>query len=100
MTVSAPGFLAHRTGDAVAVAVQDLQPGAVAGGYLDSDQVEEVALRHQVPLGHKLALRDVAQGEEVIEYGLPIGRATAPIERGDYVHIHNVRSVKWQTSVA
>ena len=100
MTPPAPAFLAHRTGDAVGVAVQDLDPGAVTGGYLDSDQVEEVELRHHVPLGHKLALRDVAAGQEVIEYGLPIGRATAAIERGDYVHTHNLRSIKWQTSVA
>jgi len=100
MTVPAPGFLAHRTGDAVAVAVQDLEPGAVTGGYLDSDAVEEVELHLHVPLGHKLALRDVPAGDEVIEYGLPIGRATAPIERGHYVHTHNVRSIKWQTSVA
>lgn len=40
--------------------------------------------------GHKYALRDIAQGENVIKYGNPIGHATAPIKAGDHVHTHNV----------
>jgi len=95
-----PDFLAHREGDAVAVAVRDLSPGTVSGAYLDTDAEVEVDLRHEVPLGHKLALADVAAGAEVIEYGLPIGAASSEISRGDYVHTHNVRSIRWQTSVA
>ncbi len=47
-----------------------------------------------------MALRDVARGDRVIEYGLPIGIASVDIARGDYVHTHNLRSAKWQTSVA
>ncbi len=43
-------------------------------------------------LGHKLARRAIARGEKVIKYGVPIGRATVPIARGDHVHVHNVRS--------
>ena len=40
--------------------------------------------------GHKYALQDIAQGENVIKYGNPIGHATAPIKAGDHVHTHNV----------
>ena len=100
MTDQHPAFFAHQEGDAVAVAVRDLEPGPVVGGYLSSEATEEVELAHAVPLGHKVALRDVAQGDRVIEYGLPIGIASADIARGDYVHTHNLRSAKWQTSVA
>ena len=95
-----PDFLAHREGDAVAVAVRDLSPGIVTGAYLDTDSEIEVELRHEVPLGHKLAITDVPAGAEVIEYALPIGTAISDISRGDYVHTHNVRSIRWQTSVA
>ena len=84
----------------VAVAVRDLTPGTVRGAYLDTDADVEVELRHDVPLGHKLALADVASGADVIEYGLRIGTASQDIHRGDYVHTHNVRSARWQTSVA
>jgi (2R)-sulfolactate sulfo-lyase subunit alpha len=95
-----PDFLAHKEGDMVGVAVRDLRPGAVHGAYLDTDADVSVELRHEVPLGHKLALTDVPAGTEVIEYGLRIGIASQAIGKGDYVHIHNVRSARWQTSVA
>ena len=40
--------------------------------------------------GHKYALRDIAAGENVIKYGMPIGHATCPIRKGEHVHVHNV----------
>ena len=43
-------------------------------------------------LGHKLAARDIAPGERIVKYGVPIGSATRPIPRGDHVHLHNMKS--------
>ena len=40
--------------------------------------------------GHKYALRDIAAGEDVVKYGMPIGHATAPIKKGEHVHTHNL----------
>ncbi len=40
--------------------------------------------------GHKYALRDIAAGENVIKYGMPIGHATSAIRKGEHVHVHNV----------
>jgi len=68
--------------------------------YLDDRAPESVEVKSPVPLGHKVALADVASGADVIEYGLRVGIASADITRGDYVHTHNVRSARWQTSVA
>ncbi|MBO5267912.1 MAG: altronate dehydratase [Muribaculaceae bacterium] len=42
------------------------------------------------PRGHKVALRPIAKGEEVIKYGFPIGRATQDIAEGEWVHSHNL----------
>lgn len=42
--------------------------------------------------GHKYALRDIAEGGEIIKYGMPIGRATCPIAKGELVHVHNVKT--------
>ena len=42
--------------------------------------------------GHKYALRDIAEGENIIKYGQPIGHATEDIKRGDHVHTHNVKT--------
>ncbi len=46
----------------------------------------------QIPAGHKYALRKISQGEYVIKYGEIIGRATAEIAEGEWVHTHNVKS--------
>ena len=45
-----------------------------------------------IPIGHKFALRDIDIGEDVIKYGHSIGRATAKISKGEWVHTHNLHS--------
>lgn len=89
-----PGFLAHHDGDLVGVAVRDLEPGPVAGGYLTGPVSISVQLTEPVMLGHKLALADIAAGQEIIEYGEPVGIATRDIRQGEHVHVHNVRSAR------
>ena len=69
--------------DNVAVALRDLPAGQVACG---------VTLRGPIPQGHKFALRGIAAGQPVIKYGHPIGRATARIPSGAWVHTHNMKS--------
>lgn len=43
-----------------------------------------------VPVGHKVAIRPVAEGSPVIKYGHVIGYATRDIAAGDHVHTHNL----------
>jgi len=42
--------------------------------------------------GHKYALRDIAAGENIIKYGMPIGHATCAIKKGEHVHVQNVKT--------
>lgn len=49
-----------------------------------------IVARDDIPRGHKIALTDVPAGENIIKYGLPIGRATQDIEAGAHVHTHNL----------
>lgn len=93
-TSAEPAFLVHRDGDLVGVAVRDLDPGPAEGGYLTGSASVRVQLTEAVPLGHKLALADIAAGQEIIEYGQPVGIATRDIRHGDHVHVHNVRSAR------
>jgi (2R)-sulfolactate sulfo-lyase subunit alpha len=90
----APQFLAHRDGDLVGVAVRDLEPGPATGGYLSGPASLSVRLTEPVPLGHKLALADIAAGQDIIEYGQRVGVATRDIKQGQHVHLHNVRSAR------
>ena len=70
-------------GDNVAVALEPLDAG---------EQILGVTLAENIPAGHKFALRAIAEGENVVKYGFPIGHATAPIAPGAWVHTHNVKT--------
>lgn len=93
--MSGTDLLAHHDGDAVAVAVKDLGPGSSSVGYLDESPSATVEVTEQIPLGHKVALQDLALGAEVVEYGTVIGRTTRDIGTGEHVHVHNVKGERW-----
>lgn len=92
----APHFLIHREGDHVGVAVRDVEPGRRRAVYMDSDRQVEVEVIEAVPLGHKIALSDLPEGSDVVEYGVRVARCRSQIRRGELVHVHNVGSVRWQ----
>ena len=94
----APHFLVHNEGDHVGVAVQDVEPGPVRAVYMDSDREVELEAREPVPLGHKIALVDLGAGADVIEYGVRVGLTRTAIARGALVHVHNIRSARWEQS--
>ncbi len=95
---TAPHFLVHNEGDHVGVAVQDGEPGPCRAVYMDTDREVEVEVVEAVPLGHKVALEDLGSGDRVIEYEVPIGVTRAAVRRGQLVHVHNLRSARWQSS--
>lgn len=101
---SSPGaggvdFLAHNQGDDVAVAVRDTGPGEARAAYLNSGDRFGITAREAIPLGHKIALRDLGASEDVLEYGVLIGLTRGPVAAGQLVHTHNLRSARWQKSV-
>ena len=74
--------------DNVIVALSPLAKGtavAVPG-------VGEVAAAEDIPQGHKMAVRAIAAGENVVKYGLPIGHVTGDIQPGQWLHTHNVKT--------
>ena len=90
------GILLHEPDDDVGVAVLDLKKGStVSAVTLEGKSVGSVKLRENVPLGHKVALRDVAKERAVIKYGRQIGKAVQPIAKGAHVHIHNLKTMRW-----
>ena len=89
-------FLAHERSDNVGVATVDIKAGEVAKGlYMDTQSPVEVRALNEIPLGHKVALRDLKVGDTVIKYGHDIGRVTADIKMGEHVHIHNLKTKRW-----
>ena len=69
---------------------------AVAGGRVEVRDKKgnraELTIHSDIPYGHKVALRDVHIGEDIIKYGESLGEATKEIAAGDYVHVHNLDS--------
>lgn len=77
--------------DNVATAIEPLNAGSKVSVEVQG-RLDEVKLLSDIPMGHKLALRDIDEGEPVIKYGERIGQSTARIARGEHVHVHNVVS--------
>ena len=96
---TAPAFLVHNEGDAVAVAVQDVEPGERQAIYMDSARAVTVAVTEAIPLGHKVALVALDEGADVREYGVRVAVARHPIAIGQLVHTHNDRSARWTSSL-
>jgi len=94
----APDFLVHNEGDHVAVSVQDVAPGRRRVVHMDSDRELELEVSEAIPLGHKVALEDMAAAGEVIEYKVRVGLTKKAIRKGELVHVHNMRSARWQNS--
>lgn len=85
----------HMTrADNVATAIEDLGAGTAI-----PHEDEDVKLREDVPFGHKVALVAIDAGETVVKYGETIGRATEPIEPGEWVHTHNCESTRGRGDV-
>jgi altronate dehydratase len=63
---------------------------ALAAGTPIEIEEQTLTLPEPVSLGHKIALRPVSNGGQIIKYGEVIGRATKDIEEGQWVHTHNV----------
>ncbi len=67
--------------DNVAVVLRPFKKGEVVAG---------VTLLEDIPQAHKVALKPIKKGENVVKYGFPIGHATEDIKVGTHVHTHNV----------
>ncbi len=89
-------FLIHYKGDHVGVAVEDIKANEkVVGVYMDDETTIEVMAKHDIPLGHKIALVKLDPNQPVIEYKVAVGYAPNGLEVGDYVHTHNIKTLRW-----
>lgn len=77
--------------DNVAVAIEPIAAGG-AVSYLTPEGETQLTAAEDITIYHKLATREIAEGEAVVKYGEHIGVATAPITKGAHVHVHNVVS--------
>lgn len=80
-------YLQINPADNVAVAIVDIP----AGEQITINDIT-VTLKENIPAGHKFALKDFTEGEDVIKYGYPIGHATAPKKQGEWMNENNIKT--------
>lgn len=93
----APHLLAHEHSDNVAVVVvEGLSAGTKALGVVTADDSTfSITVDADVPIGHKVALKDLKAGDPAIKYGEDIGKIVTDVKKGGYVHTHNLKTKRW-----
>ncbi|WP_288527792.1 UxaA family hydrolase [uncultured Eubacterium sp.] len=76
-------FLKINRNDNVAVALENIKAGYTEGDLIAVDDI---------PFAHKILLKDLKSGDNVIKYGYPIGHINCDLKKGSYVHSHNLKT--------
>jgi len=95
--MSQPDFLIHEDADNVGVmVVEGVTAGqTVVGLNMESQQTVEVRALNDIPLGHKIALIDFSEGDQVIKYAGKIGKIVEAVQKGGHVHVQNCKTNRW-----
>jgi len=95
MTV--PQLLVHDKRDNVGVVVvENLKAGDEMFCIVTEDDSDfTLRVKQDVPIGHKVALTDLKEGDTIVKYGEDIGRVIAPVATGVHVHVHNLKTKRW-----
>ncbi|MEJ1159998.1 UxaA family hydrolase [Prosthecomicrobium sp. N25] len=95
--MSHPHLLVHEHDDNVGVVVVE---GLTAGTDMlcvvtHDNSSFRLTARGDVPIGHKVALRDLKAGDTAIKYGQDIGRMVGDVQAGGHVHVQNLKTKRW-----
>jgi (2R)-sulfolactate sulfo-lyase subunit alpha len=90
-------FVVHDEKDSVGViVVEGVKAGQeLTGWIMDQDKEIKVQARNDIPIGHKLAVRELKANDTVIKYSVDIGRTVAAIKVGEHAHVHNIKTKRW-----
>ena len=95
--MSHPDLIIHYEKDNVGVVViETTKKGQDCNAWImENDKSIKVPSLNEVPLGHKIALQDLKEGDTILKYGHDIGKVVKAIKKGEHVHVHNVKTKKW-----
>lgn len=80
-------FLRINPADSVVVCLAEKKKGEII-----SVDGQEIVLNQDTPAGHKVLIKDVGEGENIIKYGYPIGHARQALKAGDWVNENNLKT--------
>ena len=92
-----PQLLVHDHEDNVGVVVVE---GLTAGTEMlcvvtHDNSTFKLTAKHDVPIGHKIALKDIKIGNTAIKYGEDIGKFVGDVGEGEHVHTQNLKTKRW-----
>lgn len=92
-----PHLLVHDHKDTVGVVVvEGLKAGTDMLAVVTHDNSDfKLTSKHDIPIGHKVALKPIKSGDTIWKYGQDVGKAVADIGQGEHVHTHNVKTKRW-----
>ena len=95
--MSHPDLIIHDEKDNVGVVViETTKKGQDCNAWImENDKTVKINSISEIPLGHKIALKDLNEGDTILKYGHDIGKVVKSIKKGDHVHVHNVKTKKW-----
>ena len=95
--MSQTDLIIHDEKDNVAVVViESTKKGQDCSAWImENDKTVKINSISEIPLGHKIALQDLKEGDTILKYGHDIGKVVKSIKKGDHVHVHNVKTKKW-----
>ena len=92
-----PQLLVHDEKDNVGVVVvEGLAAGTEMLCVVTHDNSDfRLKAEQDIPIGHKVALKDLKVGDTVMKYGEDIGKVVADVKKGHHVHTHNLKTKRW-----
>lgn len=92
-----PHLLVHESKDNVGVVVvEGLTAGTDMLCVITHDNTDfRLTAKHDIPIGHKVALTDLKTGDTVLKYGEDIGKMVGDAGTGEHVHTHNCKTKRW-----
>ena len=95
--MSIPHLLVHEKADNVGVVVvEGLTAGTEMLCVITHDNTDfRLTAKADIPIGHKVALKDLAVGDTVFKYGEDIGKMVGAAGVGEHVHTHNCKTKRW-----
>ena len=95
--MSHPDLIIHDEKDNVGVVViETTKKGQDCNAWImENDSSSNIRSMNEIPLGHKIAMTDLKEGDTILKYGHDIGKVVKSIKKGEHVHVHNVKTKKW-----